>query len=313
MVLNYIWIAFFVIAFILGLVRLVFFGDTGVFPAMMNSTFDMAKTGFEISLGLTGVMTLWMGLMRVGEQGGIVEPHVRAGGPFSASFPGNPEGPSCHRLHHDEHRRQHAGAGQCGHSAGAEGHDRAAGDQPGKGHGLQCHDHVPGAERLGADHHPGQHHGFPGPARRCRSFRYFYPHPAGHFLLHPGRDHCRIPVPADQPAEQGGPGLPGGFHPAGVRHHLVFHHHPPGPDQHHFLRFGQYHPFVIIISFIVLAFFKKINVYETFIEGAKDGFSIAVKIIPYLVAILVAVGVFRASGAMDFLVGGIGRLWRSWA
>ena len=64
MVLNYIWIAFFIIAFVLGLVKLIFFGDTEVFPAMMGSTFDMAKTGFEISLGLTGVMTLWLGLMK---------------------------------------------------------------------------------------------------------------------------------------------------------------------------------------------------------------------------------------------------------
>ena len=112
MVLNYIWIAFFVVAFILGLVRLVVFGDTGVFPAMMNSTFDMAKTGFEISLGLTGVMTLWMGLMRVGEQGGIVQPDVPAGGPaFPSPLSGNPQRPSGRRVDHDEHRRQHAGAG----------------------------------------------------------------------------------------------------------------------------------------------------------------------------------------------------------
>lgn len=71
MVLNVIWIAFFFIAFIIGLVKLIYFGDTGIFPAMMNSTFDMAKTGFEISLGLTGVMTLWMGLMRVGRRAGL--------------------------------------------------------------------------------------------------------------------------------------------------------------------------------------------------------------------------------------------------
>ena len=83
MVLNYIWIAFFVVAFILGLIRLIVFGDMGIFPAMMNSTFDMAKTGFEVSLGLTGVMTLWMGLMRVGEQGGIVNLMSRLVDPFS--------------------------------------------------------------------------------------------------------------------------------------------------------------------------------------------------------------------------------------
>ena len=73
MALNYIWIFFFLAAFIIGLVRLFFLGDTEVFPAMVSSTFDMAKTGFEISLGLTGVLTLWMGIMRIGEKGGIVK------------------------------------------------------------------------------------------------------------------------------------------------------------------------------------------------------------------------------------------------
>ena len=82
MVLNYIWIAFFIIAFIVGLIRLIFFGDTEIFPLMMNGTFDMAKTGFEISLGLTGVMTLWMGLMKVGETGGIIGLMSKAVGPL---------------------------------------------------------------------------------------------------------------------------------------------------------------------------------------------------------------------------------------
>jgi spore maturation protein SpmA len=82
MVLNYIWVAFFIIAFIVGLIRLIFYGDTEIFPAMMNSTFDMAKSGFEISLWLTGAMTLWMGLMRVGEAGGIVNLMSRAVGPL---------------------------------------------------------------------------------------------------------------------------------------------------------------------------------------------------------------------------------------
>ncbi len=69
MALNYIWIGFFLIAFLVALVKLIFFGDTQVFPAIMESTFSMAKTGFEISLGLTGALTLWMGIMRIGEKG----------------------------------------------------------------------------------------------------------------------------------------------------------------------------------------------------------------------------------------------------
>ena len=82
MALNYIWVFFFLVAFIIGFIKLFFFGDTEVFPAMVNSTFDMAKTGFEISLGLTGVLTLWMGIMRIGEKGGVVKLFSRAIGPF---------------------------------------------------------------------------------------------------------------------------------------------------------------------------------------------------------------------------------------
>jgi spore maturation protein SpmA len=82
MALNYIWIFFFVSAFVIGLTRLIFFGDTEVFPQMVNATFDMAKSGFEISLGLTGVLTLWMGIMRIGEKGGIVKVFSKLIGPF---------------------------------------------------------------------------------------------------------------------------------------------------------------------------------------------------------------------------------------
>ncbi len=82
MVLNYIWIAFFIVAFVIGLIRLLFFGDVDIFTEMMGSTFEMAKTGFEISLGLTGVMTLWLGLMKIGENGGVVKIMAKLVGPL---------------------------------------------------------------------------------------------------------------------------------------------------------------------------------------------------------------------------------------
>ncbi len=82
MALNYLFIFFFLVAFVIGLARLIFLGDVEVFPAMVNATFDMAKTGFEISLGLTGVLTLWMGIMKIGEKGGIVKVFSRLIGPF---------------------------------------------------------------------------------------------------------------------------------------------------------------------------------------------------------------------------------------
>src|SRR5512147_1194350 len=91
MVLNYIWVAFFLIALVVALVRLIFFGDTMVFTNMVNSTFEMAKTGFEISLGLTGVLTLWLGIMKVGEKGGAINVLAKVARPFFRRlFPGVP-------------------------------------------------------------------------------------------------------------------------------------------------------------------------------------------------------------------------------
>lgn len=93
MVLNYIWIAFFLIAFVTALMRLVFLGDTQVFPEIINSTFNSSKTAFEISLGLTGVLSLWLGIMRIGEQGGVIALFSRLLGPlFSKLFPDIPKG-----------------------------------------------------------------------------------------------------------------------------------------------------------------------------------------------------------------------------
>lgn len=93
MVLNYIWIAFFVIAFIVALARLIFWGDVEVFPAIINSTFDSSKTAFEISLGLTGILSLWLGIMKIGEQGGVINLFSRILGPlFSKLFPDIPKG-----------------------------------------------------------------------------------------------------------------------------------------------------------------------------------------------------------------------------
>ncbi len=93
MVLNYIWIGFFLIAFVIALVRMVFWGDMEVFPAMMNSTFDTSKTAFDISLGLTGVLSLWLGVMKIGERGGVINVLSRLLSPiFVRLFPDIPKG-----------------------------------------------------------------------------------------------------------------------------------------------------------------------------------------------------------------------------
>lgn len=112
MVLNWIWVAFFIVAFVIALVKLVFWGDFEVFPAMMDSTFASSKTAFEISLGLTGVLSLWLGIMKIGEKGGVVNVLARLLSPiFTKLFPDIPKGAPCDGLYLHEHRSQHAGTG----------------------------------------------------------------------------------------------------------------------------------------------------------------------------------------------------------
>ena len=106
MVLNYIWIAFFLIAFVTALMRLVFLGDTQVFPEIINSTFSSSKTAFEISLGLTGVLSLWLGIMRIGEQGGVI-----AGTSVQQTFSRYSQRTSSNRQYLYEPGGQYAGAG----------------------------------------------------------------------------------------------------------------------------------------------------------------------------------------------------------
>jgi spore maturation protein SpmA len=306
MVLNYIWIAFFVIAFILGVVRLIFYGDTEIFPAMMGSTFDMAKTGFEISLGLTGVMTLWMGLMKVGEQGGIVRMMSRLVGPlFRRLFPDIPK----------DHPA--GGAIMMNIAANMLGLDNAATPL-----GLKAMNELQSIN----------------PEKDTAS------NPMIMFLTLNTSGLTIIPISIMVYRAQMGAADPSDifvpilistffstlvgiiavsmiqrinlFHPVVLAYiggftllisGIIWYFTTIPQEQVNTISSvaGNFILFGIIISFILLAFIKKVNVYESFIEGAKEGFWIAVKIIPYLIAILVAVGVFRASGAMDFLVDGI--------
>jgi spore maturation protein SpmA len=309
MVLNYIWIAFFVVAFILGLIRLVVFGDAGVFPAMMNSTFDMAKTGFEVSLGLTGVMTLWMGLMRVGEQGGIVNLMSRVVDPlFRRLFPEIPKGHPA------------AGSIMMNIAANMLGLDNAATPL-----GLKAMTQL---QEINPDKETASN----------AMIMFLVLNASGLTLIPVSIMVFRAQLGAADPSDVFIPILLATFCStlAGLisvalvqRINLLnkvvlvylggftllvsgiiwyFSTIPQARINTISSLSANIILFGVVTSFIVLAFLKKVNVYEAFIEGAKDGFSIAVKIIPYLVAILVAVGVFRVSGAMDFVIGGIGYL-----
>lgn len=309
MVLNYIWIAFFLTAFIVAVVRLIFLGDTEVFPAIINSTFDSSKTAFEISLGLTGVLSLWMGIMRIGEQGGVIGIFSRLLSPlFTKLFPEIPKG---HPV---------TGSIFMNLAANMLGLDNAATPL-----GLKA---MEGLQELN-------------PKKNTASnpmIMFLVLNTSGLTLIPISIMVYRAQLGAAQPTDVFVPILLATFFStlAGIiavslyqrinllnRTILLF---LGGTSLviagiiYSFSMLSRQQIdiystttanvflFVIIIGFIVAGMRKKINVYDAFVEGAKEGFTTAVRIIPYLVAILVAIGVFRASGCMDYLIEGIANL-----
>ncbi len=306
MVLNYIWIAFFVIAFVIGLAKLIFEGDVSVFPAMMNATFDTSKTAFEISLGLTGVLSLWLGVMKIGEHSGFINALARVLSPvFSRLFPDIPKGDPA------------TGAIFMNIAANMLGLDNAATPL-----GLKA------MERLQTLN----------PRKDTASnpmIMFLVLNTSGLTLIPVSILVYRSQLGAQQPTDVFIPILLATFFStlAGIIITSVY------QRINLFNRtmlltlggmlaivggiiwgFGQLNKeqmsvvstsvanivlMTVIIAFILAGVRKRINVYDAFIEGAKEGFQTAVRIIPYLVAILVAIGVFRASGAMDMLVDGI--------
>lgn len=309
MVLNYIWIAFFLTAFIVAVVRLIFLGDTEVFPAIINSTFDSSKTAFEISLGLTGVLSLWMGIMRIGEQGGVIGIFSRLLSPlFTKLFPEIPKG---HPV---------TGSIFMNLAANMLGLDNAATPL-----GLKA---MEGLQELN-------------PKKDTASnpmIMFLVLNTSGLTLIPISIMVYRAQLGAAQPTDVFVPILLATFFStlAGIiavslyqrinllnRTILLF---LGGTSLviagiiYSFSMLSRQQIdiystttanvflFVIIIGFIVAGMRNKINVYDAFVEGAKEGFTTAVRIIPYLVAILVAIGVFRASGCMDYLIEGIANL-----
>ena len=306
MVLNYIWIGFFLIAFVIAVVKLLFFGDYDVFPAMMDSTFSSSKTAFEISLGLTGVLSLWLGVMKVGEKGGVVNVLARLLSPvFCKLFPDIPKG---HPV---------TGSIFMNIAANMLGLDNAATPL-----GLKAMEQM---QELNKEKETASN----------PMIMFLVLNTSGLTLIPVSIMVYRAQMGAAQPTDIFIPILLATFFStlAGViitslfqRINLL--------NRTMLLTLGGACLAVsgiiwgfsqldgdsmnkvsttvanillmsIITGFIVAGVRKKVNVYEAFIEGAKDGFTTAVRIIPYLVAILVAIGVFRASGAMDMLIGGI--------
>ena len=306
MVLNYIWVAFFIIAFVIALLKMIFMGDMEVFPAMMNSTFDSSKTAFEISLGLTGVLSLWLGIMKIGEKGGVIAVLSRILSPvFTKLFPDIPKG---HPV---------TGSIFMNIAANMLGLDNAATPL-----GLKAMEQL---QTLN-------------PKKDTATnpiIMFLVLNTSGLTLIPVSIMVYRAQLGAAQPTDIFIPILLATFFStlAGIVITSLY------QKINLFNKvmvgvlggmsvlvaliiwsFGQMSKdtmnvvstsvanillMTIIVLFILAGLRKRVNVYDAFIEGAKEGFTTAVRIIPYLVAILVGVGVFRASGAMNLLVEGI--------
>ncbi len=309
MVLNYIWIGFIIIAFVIALVKLIILGDVTVFPALIDSTFASSKTAFEISLGLTGVLSLWLGIMKIGERGGVVNVLARALSPvFTRLFPDIPKG---HPV---------TGAIFMNIAANMLGLDNAATPL-----GLKAMEQL---QTLNPDKETATN----------PMIMFLVLNTSGLTLIPISIMVYRAQLGAAQPTDVFIPILLATFFStvAGIIITSIY-------QRINLLNrtmlltlggmalvvgaiiwgFGQLDKdqmnivstsvanillMTIIVAFVLAGMKHRINVYDAFVEGAKEGFTTAVRIIPYLVAILVAIGLFRASGAMDMLINGVATL-----
>ena len=306
MILNYIWICFFLIAFVVALAKLIFFQDVTVFSALVTSTFDAAKTGFEVSLGMTGVLTFWMGIMKVGEKGGVVQALSRAIGPFfQRLFP--------------ELGRNHPAYGAITMNIAANmlNLDNAATPM-----GLQAMKEMQASNQSKDTASNAQ-------------IMFMVLNASGLTIIPVTIMVYRAQLGAANPTDVFIPILIATFCSTlagliavsvyqrinlldkvilswlggmlAVMIGIIWYFASLEGDQVQVVSnlLSGIILVSVIIGFILMAMLRKVNVYESFIEGAQEGFSTAVKIIPYLIAILVAIAMFRASGAMDYFIAGV--------
>lgn len=306
MVLNYIWIGFFLVAFLFAAVRLVFMGDTTIFQSIVDSTFDSSKTAFETSLGLTGVLALWLGIMKIGEKAGVVNTLARLLSPVLTRL--FPDLPANHPVY---------GSIFMNIASNMLGLDNAATPT-----GLKAMDEM---QRLNTHKDTATN----------PMIMFLVLNTSGLTIIPTTILAFRASYGAAQPTDVFIPILLAttvatiaGIVITSLWQHINLLQPMLLAALGGLVAFvgmviwglgnmdkelmgtvtaiaGNLILFSIICLFIVTGLLKHINVYDAFIEGAKEGFHTAVRIIPYLVAILVAVGVFRASGAMDMLIGGI--------
>ena len=307
MALNYVWIAFFLIAFVVAFIKLIFFGDTTIFTGVINGMFDSAKTGAEISLGLIGIMTFWLGIMKIGERAGMIGLFAKGVAPFfSKLFPGVP--------------KNHPANGSVimNFSANMLGLDNAATPV-----GLKAMKEL---QELNPEKDTASN----------AQIMFLVLNTAGLTLIPTSVIALRMANGAANPADIFIPSLIGTFISfiSGMIAVAIFQkinlfklpvlvffggfmalmaglyfwlgNLPPDEIQVYAGLIGGIIIFSIIALFIAYGAAKKINVYEAFIDGAKEGFQTSIMIIPFLIAILVAISAFRTTGCMDYVVNAIG-------
>lgn len=308
MILNYIWIGFLVIAFIVACLQFILWGNTQIFTDLLNATFDSAKDGFTISLGLTGVLSLWLGIMKIGENGGVIKAFSRLVAPFFSKI--FPEIPKDHPA---------MGSIFMNFSANMLGLDNAATPM-----GLKAMKEL---QEINPNKDTASN----------PMIMFLVLNTSGLTILPISIMVYRAQMGAANPSDVFLPILLATFFStlagfisvaiyqkinifnrtilitlfgltAIIGSLMYFLGQLPKEQLTTYSNFAAAFILLsIIITFVMMATIKKVNVYESFIDGAKEGFNVAIGIIPYMIAILMAIGVFRASGAMDFLVGGIGK------
>lgn len=306
MILNYIWVAFFLIAFVVSAFKLVVLGDHQIFPNIMNGLFDMSKSGFEIALGLTGMLTFWLGIMKIGEKAGIINILAKIVGPFFSKL--FPEVPKNHPV---------LGQMMMNFSANMLGLDNASTPL-----GLKA---MQGLQELNIDKETASN----------AQIMFLVLNASGLTIIPIAIMNFREEQGALNPSDIFLPILLATFFSTivgmisvGIYQKinffektiliylgaaftliglLVFYFTSLPQEQIGNVSslISNLFMFGLIISFISLAMYRRINVFETFIEGAKEGYEVAIKIIPYLIAMLVAISVFRTCGALDYIVNGL--------
>lgn len=306
MALNYVWVSFFLLAFVAALVQLVGYGDVDIFQKIVTATFDSAKTGAEISIGLIGLMAFWLGIMKIGERGGMIQIFARAVRPFFSKL--FPEVPKDHPAY---------GSILMNFSANMLGLDNAATPM-----GLKAMKEL---QEINPDKETATN----------AQIMFLVLNASSLTLLPISIMAYRKEAGAADPSDIFIPILLATFFStltglivtalyqrinllqktiliylgsiALLIGGLLYYFAGMPPDQMTVTTkvMSNVILYSIVVSFIALAFFRKVNVFEAFIDGAKEGFEVAIKIIPYLVGILVAVGVLRASGVLDFIMQGL--------